>query len=96
MEIRKTKVFKNWFDSLRDKTIKFRINAWIELLRFGLFGDSKALGDNVSELRMTFCTGYRIYYTMREGDIVLLLVGGDKSTQSKDIELAKKLAGEIE
>ena len=65
-------------------------------LKEGNFGDHKSVGDGVSELRITIGAGYRVYYTKKGEEIIILLVGGDKSTQSKDIEKAKQLAKEYQ
>ena len=83
MIIRETGVYKRWFTRLRDVAAKARI--LVRLRRIDL-------GDGVSELKFTFGPGYRIYYTMRAGEMVILLAGGDKSSQSADIAKAKELA----
>jgi len=94
-KIVKTEIYSKWFKSIKDNETKFKIDKRIDRIRVGNFGDSKILGDNVWELRLNFGSGYRIYYTKRENIIIILLCGGDKSTQSKDIERAKKLASEV-
>ena len=94
-KIVKTEIYSKWFKSIKDNETKFKIDKRIDRIRGGNFGDSKALGDGISELRLDFGLGYRIYYTKRENVIIILLCGGDKSTQSKDIKRAKKLASEV-
>lgn len=88
--------FTNWLGKLKDRQVRFRLIDRVSRLSDGLFGDSHSVGDGVSELRLDFGPGYRIYYTIRRTEVIILLVGGDKSTQSKDIEKAKQLAKEIE
>lgn len=91
LKIRQTALYKKWFNAL-DKNIKLRVQKRIDRLFCGNFGDYKALGDNVYEMRFHFGSGYRIYYTFDGGEVVLLLAGGDKATQSDDIINAKRLA----
>lgn len=86
--------YDKWFNKLRDINAKARINARIYRMSLGLYGDAKSVGDGVSELRIDYGPGYRVYFTERGGEIIILLVGGDKSTQAKDIKAAKKLAAE--
>ena len=92
MFIRETGVYKRWFTRLRDVTAKARILVRLRRISLGNFGEKRDLGDGVSELKFTFGPGYRIYYTMRAGEMVILLAGGDKSSQSADIAKAKELA----
>jgi putative addiction module killer protein len=80
--------FKQWLDSLRDKPTIARINARLGRLEFGNFGDAKSVGNGVMELRLAFGSGYRIYYGLDGEKLVVLLTGGDKSTQDKDIKTA--------
>ncbi len=96
LEIEETAVYTGWFRSLRDRTAQGRILARLLRLEVGNFGDVKAVGDNVHELRMPFGPGYRIYFTRRGERIILLLCGGDKSSQSRDITRAKHLAAQME
>ncbi len=91
-----TDVFEDWFDRLKDKQAKVRIQARIDLVEEGHFGDAKPVGEGVCELRFFFGPGHRIYYCQKGFEIVLLLVGGDKSTQDKDIKLAQQLAKQLE
>ena len=81
--------FKEWLYSLRDKMAVYRIRARLDRVELGNFGIAKPLGDGVSELKIDHGPGYRVYYAMNEKTVVLLLIGGDKSTQQKDIETAK-------
>lgn len=81
--------FNDWMDDL-DFAIRQRIRARLQRLIFGNFGDCKALGDSVNELRIDFGPGYRIYYTMISTKAILILCAGSKRTQNKDIEKAKK------
>lgn len=82
-------VFLEWLAGVRDKLAKSRILKRVERLQLGNFGDCKFVGNNVWELRIDHGPGYRVYYSIVDKKIVLLLCGGDKSTQSKDIEKAK-------
>ena len=95
LEVRSTTEFLDWLTALRDVQARARISKRIDRVALGNFGDTKPVGDGVSELRFTFGPGYRVYYT-RQGDIVvILLCGGDKGSQERDIERAKALAKEI-
>ena len=85
MEIRKTEVFSKWLDELRDLKGRARIQARIERLAFGNPGDVKPVGEAVSELKIDYGPGYRVYYKRSGKSILILLAGGDKSTQPKDI-----------
>ena len=79
---------RNWLDGL-DGTISARIEARLKRVAIGNLGDTKPIGQGVSELRLTFGSGYRIYFGQHEDEIIILLCGGDKSSQSDDIEMAK-------
>lgn len=92
LEIRKTPAFAAWLDGLRDLRGRARVQARIERLAAGHAGDAKPVGEGVSELRIDTGPGYRVYFTRRGREVVILLAGGDKSTQSKDIRTAQKLA----
>ena len=94
-EIRQTAEFAKWFKKLRDKNAQARINVRIRRVELGNFGDTKSLGDNVSELRIPYGPGYRLYYTIKDEVIVILLCGGDKSSQRSDISKAKQLVREL-
>lgn len=92
LQLRKTDVYALWIDALRDLQGRARIPVRIERLAAGHPGDVKPVGDGVSELRIDFGPGYRVYFTLRGREIVILLAGGDKSSQSKDIKTALRLA----
>lgn len=92
MTIRETEVYSKWFARLRDTVAKARILVRLRRMSLGNLGDYRDLGDDVCELKFHFGPGYRVYYTIRNGEIVILLAGGDKSSQSRDIEKAKELA----
>ena len=83
------KPFTRWFLSIRDRRVRERIQARLTSVRAGNFGDRKSVGDGVWELRLAFGPGYRIYYGEAGNTIVLILCGGDKSSQKRDIERAK-------
>jgi len=96
LTVRETEAFRSWIISLRDGRAQSRINIRIRRLALGNPGDSKGVGDRVSELRIDYGPGYRVYYTQRGVNLVILLAGGDKSTQARDIEVAKELAKDLE
>ena len=96
MEIRKTEVFTNWFNSLRDRRAKARIQARIDRLELGHFGDVAPVGEGVSELRIFYGPGYRVYFVKRGSVVIILLSGGAKSTQNSDIVKAKEMAKQLE
>lgn len=92
IEIRKTEVFALWLDGLRDIQARARIQARIERLAAGNPGDVKPVGEGVSELRINHGPGYRVYFKQRGRQLIILLAGGDKSTQARDINAALHLA----
>jgi putative addiction module killer protein len=96
MEIRKTDVFKKWMKTLKDTMAKARIDHRIDRLSRGNPGDVQPIGEGCSEMRIDYGPGYRVYYREIRKEIVIILCGGDKSTQQKDIANAKKLAHEEE
>ena len=96
IEVYTTEVFDSWFEKLRDRQARARIQARIDRIEIGNFGDVQAVGEGVSELRIFYGPGYRVYFTKKSSVVVVLLVGGDKSSQAKDIERAKKLAQDLE
>ena len=96
IEVRKTEVFSSWFNNLRDKRAKARIQARIDRVEVGHFGDVTPVGEGVSELRIFYGPGYRVYFVKQGLAVVILLSGGDKSTQNTDIVQAKELAKQIE
>ena len=88
-------VFAQWLISLRDTRAKQKIKVRLDRILEGNFGDHKSVGDGVSELRIPYGAGYRVYYTLRNNTVVFLLSGGDKSTQANDIKRAKAMAGDV-
>ena len=92
IEIRKTEAYARWLDELRDIRARARVMARVERLAAGDPGDVKPVGEGVSELRIDYGPGYRVYYTMRGRTVVILLAGGDKRTQAADIRTALRLA----
>jgi putative addiction module killer protein len=94
IEVRQTDEFREWLGNLRDERGAEQIAQRIVRLQSGLFGDAKSVGGGVSELRIKHGPGYRVYFTKRGKVLVILLCGGDKSTQRRDIERAKALASE--
>lgn len=95
-EIRRTERFSNWLDRLRDAKVRARILARLDRVAGGSFGDSQPLGESVSEFRIHYGPGYRVCYTIRHRTIVVLLVGGIKSTQERDIRRAIEMARRLE
>ncbi|WLG94197.1 type II toxin-antitoxin system RelE/ParE family toxin [Pseudomonas sp. FP198] len=93
--IQQTQTFSAWHSSIRDLRAKIAIARRIDRAAAGNLGDVKAVGDGISELRVDVGAGYRVYFTMRGGVVIVLLAGGDKSSQNADIRRAKKLAKEI-
>jgi putative addiction module killer protein len=94
--IRPLREFTMWIDSLKDETVRGVVAARIKRLERGLMGDVKPVGAGVSELRINFGAGWRLYFTQRGTDIIVLLVGGSKRTQNKDIQRAKALAAGLD
>lgn len=92
IEIRKTEAFERWFARLRDRMAIARIQSRIDRLQLGLSGDIKPVGKGVSEMRIDYGPGYRIYFFRRGREVVILLAGGDTRTQSRDIEKALEYA----
>jgi putative addiction module killer protein len=92
IEIQETDIYHEWFESLKDKRAKARIDVRIRRVSLGNFGDVKPVGKGISELRIDYGTGYRVYFTEHGNTLVILLCGGDKSTQAKDIQQAHELA----
>ena len=90
-----TSVFDGWFDSLRDKQAARRIQVRIDRAQDGNFGDHRSVGEGVSEMRIHHGPGFRVYFTVRGTEIIILLAGGDKATQAKDIYIAQELARQL-
>jgi putative addiction module killer protein len=93
--IQTTEVFDDWFAKLKDKQAVRRVQARIDRAEDGNFGDCEPVGEGVSEMRIHYGPGYRIYFIQRGMEIVILLAGGKKSTQSKDIKTALEIARQI-
>lgn len=94
LEVRKTAEFTKWMASLRDIRGRAKIVARIDRLAMGHAGDVKPIGDGLSELRIHFGPGYRVYFARRGDVLIVLLSGGDESSQGRDIRAARKLAAE--
>ena len=91
-EVRQTESYERWFSSLRDRATKVRVDVRIRRLSLGIPGDVRPVGEGVSELRVNFGPGYRIYFIQKDRNVIVLLAGGDKSSQGRDIVEAKTLA----
>lgn len=94
-QITQTDVFSKWLSRLKDRRAVAKLLVRIEALRLGHVGDSKSFGSGLHELKINYGPGYRIYYTRRTGVVVLLLCGGDKSTQSRDVAKARNVLDEL-
>jgi putative addiction module killer protein len=90
--IRKTETYVRWLDGLRDIHARARVQVRVERLAAGNPGDVRPVGKGVSEMRIDYGPGYRVYYTQRGREVVVLLAGGDKGTQATDIKIALRLA----
>lgn len=95
-KIQTTHIFDDWFSSIKSISYRARITKRLDLVELGHFGDHKFISGSLSELRFFFGSGYRIYYTVKGIEVILLLSGGDKSTQSKDIKRAKAIMEALE
>ena len=95
LEVRQSEPYAEWFKDLRDRTAKTRIDIRIRRLSLGNPGDVKPVGEGVSELRVDYGPGYRIYFIQKADVFIVLLAGGDKSSQDRDIRNAKMLAREL-
>jgi putative addiction module killer protein len=94
LELRQTEVFRRWRLRLRDDRVRALIASRLDRLAYGHVGDARSVGDGVSELRIHHGPGYRVYFARRAGAVILLLCGGDKGSQAKDIRRAKQLLSE--
>jgi len=92
LQIRKTETFAQWLDGLRDVRARARVQVRVERLAAGNAGDVEPVGEGVSELRIDYGPGYRVYFKKHGREVVILLAGGDKRTQSADIKTALRLA----
>ncbi|MGX5832010.1 type II toxin-antitoxin system RelE/ParE family toxin [Mesorhizobium sp. 43Arga] len=95
IEVRKTDEFTDWLKRLKDIRAKARIQTRIDRVELGNFGEVEPVGEGVSELKIHYGPGYRVYFVKHGETVVILLCGGDKSTQQKDIKRAKELAKEV-
>jgi putative addiction module killer protein len=95
-QLQQTEAFEQWLMRLRDIRAKARILVRLDAARLGNLGDTRSLGDGVSEMRIDVGAGYRVYFTRRRQILIVLLCGGDKSSQQRDISRAKRLAMEID
>ena len=95
IQIQQTETYAKWFAGLRDRVARARIDIRIRRLSLGNAGDTKPVGEGVSELRIDHGPGYRLYFIRRGEVVIVLLAGGDKSTQDKDILAAKALAKDL-
>lgn len=95
VEIRKTILFARWLDDLRDTQARARVQARIERLVAGNPGDVEPVGEGISELCINFDPGYRVYFQKRGMELIILLAGGNKSTQTRDIKAALRLARDL-
>jgi putative addiction module killer protein len=94
-EVRQTEIFKNWFKRLKDRKAKARVQARIDRIEIGNLGDVASVGEGVRELRIHYGPGYRVYFIQRSQVVVILLSGGDKSSQDSDIKKAKEIARQL-
>ena len=95
IEIRQTEIYAEWFSNLRDRQARARIDVRIRRLSLGNPGDVRPVGEGVSELRIDYGPGYRVYFVQRGSTMIILLAGGDKRTQSRDIQTALDLAQNV-
>ena len=92
IEVRQTAEYEKWFETLKDRTARVRVDIRIRRLSLGNLGNVDPVGEGVSELKIDYGPGYRVYFAQHASHYVLLLIGGDKSTQARDIRRAKELA----
>jgi len=95
VEVRQTQIYRQWFSNLRDPQAQARINLRIRRLSMGNFGDVKPIGKGASELRINYGPGYRVYFIQRGETLVILLAGGDKNSQRRDIQIALDILKDI-
>jgi putative addiction module killer protein len=94
--IKQTNYFSKWLSKLKDVKGKVSILRRVDRMKLGNFGDHKSVGNNINELRITTGPGYRVYYTKQDDEIIVLLIGGDKSSQSDDIKKANEILKELD
>lgn len=94
--VRQTQEFQDWLDALKDFRAQVRIAARLRLAEAGNLGDWKPVGGDVSEMRVDFGPGYRLYFTRRGSIVIVMLAGGDKSTQTRDIKRAQRMLKQLE
>lgn len=94
--VRLTQDFQDWLDALRDRRAQIRIVARLRLVEAGSLGDWKSVGGELSEMRVDYGPGYRLYFTRRDRVLIVVLAGGEKSSQARDIQRAKRLLGALE
>lgn len=95
-ELEQTETFRKWREQLKDKRARALIASRLDRLAYGHTGDAAPVGEGISELRVHYGPGYRIYFRRQGKAVIVLLCGGDKSTQAKDVKAAKRLAQELE
>jgi putative addiction module killer protein len=95
-ELKSTELFEKWLAKLKERSSKMKILARLDRVQNGNFGDCKRIAGDLYELRFFFGPGYRVYYTIKSNAVVILLAGGDKATQARNIEKAKMLLDELE
>lgn len=96
LELKQTETFRKWRTQLKDERVLGLIASRLDRLAYGHAGDAAPVGDGISELRIHYGPGYRIYFRKRGNAVIILLCGGDKSSQAKDIKTAKRLLDELE
>lgn len=94
--VQQTQEFQDWLDGLKDLKAQLRIVARLRLAEAGNLGDWKPVGAEISEMRIAFGPGYRLYFTKRQNILIVMLAGGDKSTQARDIKRAQKILQQLE
>jgi putative addiction module killer protein len=95
IEVRQTEAYARWFAGLKDRQARAKIDARIRRISLGNFGDVKPVGESVSELRIDYGPGYRVYFIQRGRELVILIAGGDKASQKRDIKRAKTMAQDL-